>query len=296
MQEMLDEPARGSDRPGRAGHAAHQPRHHLRSRQLRLRRRREAGDREPQPEDPIGRSVAVVVPSGSGKSTLLNLILRLYTPTEGRITIDGVDIRRVTRNSLRSSMAVVFQENMLFNMSLRENIRPRQGGGDRRGSGGGSTRGRDPQLHHDPSRGLRHHRRRARRHALRRSAPAHRHCARDRARSVRAAAGRGDFGARPDHRGGHQPDAAGSGRGADHHLLDPPPDVGGGNGRDHRRSRGPGGGAGLARPAARRRRRLCEALGGPAASARMRPRRRRWAMKTTRTMTRPRPVIYNLPG
>ncbi len=62
-------------------------------------------------------------PSGSGKSTLLNLILRLYVPNEGRVTIDGVDIRKVTRDSLRKSMAVVFQENMLFNMSIRENIR-----------------------------------------------------------------------------------------------------------------------------------------------------------------------------
>jgi len=44
-------------------------------------------------------------------------------PDEGRVAIDGVDIRRVTRESLRRSMAVVFQENMLFNMSIRENIR-----------------------------------------------------------------------------------------------------------------------------------------------------------------------------
>jgi ATP-binding cassette subfamily B protein len=44
-------------------------------------------------------------------------------PDEGRVTIDGVDIRRVTRESLRKGMAVVFQENMLFNMSIRENIR-----------------------------------------------------------------------------------------------------------------------------------------------------------------------------
>jgi ATP-binding cassette subfamily B protein len=44
-------------------------------------------------------------------------------PDEGRLTIDGVDIRRVTVESLRKSMAVVFQENMLFNMSIRENIR-----------------------------------------------------------------------------------------------------------------------------------------------------------------------------
>jgi len=44
-------------------------------------------------------------------------------PNEGRVAIDGVDIRKVTRDSLRNSMAVVFQENMLFNMSIRENIR-----------------------------------------------------------------------------------------------------------------------------------------------------------------------------
>jgi len=72
---------------------------------------------------PRGSFTAVMGPSGSGKSTLLNLILRLYMPNEGRVTIDGVDIRRVTRESLRRSMAVVFQENMLFNMSIRENIR-----------------------------------------------------------------------------------------------------------------------------------------------------------------------------
>ena len=71
----------------------------------------------------VGKTIAIVGPSGSGKSTLLNLILRLYVPDEGRLTIDGVDIRKVTRESLRSSMAVVFQENMLFNMSIRENIR-----------------------------------------------------------------------------------------------------------------------------------------------------------------------------
>jgi ATP-binding cassette subfamily B protein len=71
----------------------------------------------------LGKSVAIVGPSGSGKSTLLNLILRLYEPTEGRVTIDGIDIRKVTRDSLRANMAVVFQENMLFHMSVRENIR-----------------------------------------------------------------------------------------------------------------------------------------------------------------------------
>lgn len=123
MQELLDEPARGSDRAG----APDMPRI---TNDITFDRVSFAYEGAEKPvidnlslKIPVGRSIAVVGPSGSGKSTLLNLILRLYTPTEGRVTIDGVDIRRVTRDSLRSSMAVVFQENMLFNMSLRENIR-----------------------------------------------------------------------------------------------------------------------------------------------------------------------------
>jgi ATP-binding cassette subfamily B protein len=123
MQEMLDEPARGADRAG----APDMPRitHDITFDRVSFAYE---GAEKPVIDNlslkiPVGRSIAVVGPSGSGKSTLLNLILRLYTPTEGRVTIDGVDIRKVTRDSLRSSMAVVFQENMLFNMSLRENIR-----------------------------------------------------------------------------------------------------------------------------------------------------------------------------
>lgn len=72
---------------------------------------------------PAGKRVAVVGPSGAGKSTILNLILRLYDPTAGRIAIDGTDIAGVTRGSLRGQMAVVFQENVLFNTTFRENIR-----------------------------------------------------------------------------------------------------------------------------------------------------------------------------
>ncbi|MCL2714525.1 MAG: ABC transporter ATP-binding protein/permease [Alphaproteobacteria bacterium] len=71
----------------------------------------------------VGKRIAVVGPSGSGKSTLLNLLLRLYTPTDGRVTINGVDVRDVRIESLRRNMAVVFQDNMLFNMSIQENIR-----------------------------------------------------------------------------------------------------------------------------------------------------------------------------
>ncbi len=69
-----------------------------------------------------GERVAVVGPSGAGKSTLLSLLLRLYEPSSGRILIDGVDIRRYTRDSLRRAIGIVPQDNMLFAVSVRENI------------------------------------------------------------------------------------------------------------------------------------------------------------------------------
>ncbi|KYC41455.1 protein tyrosine phosphatase [Scytonema hofmannii PCC 7110] len=69
-----------------------------------------------------GQQVAVVGPSGSGKSTLLSLILRLYDPVEGRILIDGQDIREYTLDSLRQQVSTVMQESILFAVSVRENI------------------------------------------------------------------------------------------------------------------------------------------------------------------------------
>jgi ATP-binding cassette subfamily B protein len=70
-----------------------------------------------------GTSVAFVGASGSGKTTVLNLLLRFYDPAEGAILIDGADLRDLNIDSLRSQTAVVFQDNFLFNMSIRENIR-----------------------------------------------------------------------------------------------------------------------------------------------------------------------------
>jgi ATP-binding cassette subfamily B protein len=70
-----------------------------------------------------GTSVAFVGASGCGKSTLFNLLVRFYDPDEGSVTFDGVDIRKIKLESLRGQMGVVFQENNLFNVSLRENIR-----------------------------------------------------------------------------------------------------------------------------------------------------------------------------
>jgi len=72
---------------------------------------------------PKGSYVAFVGSSGSGKSTLINLIMRFYDPSCGSITIDGLNIRRVTQDSLRAQMGIVFQENILFNTSILENIR-----------------------------------------------------------------------------------------------------------------------------------------------------------------------------
>ncbi len=69
-----------------------------------------------------GEIVAIVGASGVGKSTLVNLIPRFYDPVEGRIEIDGVDIRDVTINSLRSQIGLVTQEVILFNDTVARNI------------------------------------------------------------------------------------------------------------------------------------------------------------------------------
>jgi len=72
---------------------------------------------------PRGTWAAFVGPSGSGKSTVLTLVLRFYDPTTGAVLLDGQDLREANQESLRSQIGVVFQENFLFNTSIRENIR-----------------------------------------------------------------------------------------------------------------------------------------------------------------------------
>src|SRR5690606_11301369 len=69
-----------------------------------------------------GEKVALVGESGEGKSTLTSLLLRLYDTTGGHIVIDGQSISTVTQDSLRQSIAVVFQESALFSGTIRENI------------------------------------------------------------------------------------------------------------------------------------------------------------------------------
>jgi ATP-binding cassette subfamily B protein len=69
-----------------------------------------------------GESVALVGPSGIGKSTLVSLVLRLYDPAEGRVLIDGEDVRRYKVASLRSQISVVMQDSILFSGTIAENI------------------------------------------------------------------------------------------------------------------------------------------------------------------------------
>ena len=70
-----------------------------------------------------GTSVALVGQTGAGKSTAMNLLQRLWDPVEGAIRIDGQDLRDVTLESLRAAIGVVFQDAMLFNRSIRDNLR-----------------------------------------------------------------------------------------------------------------------------------------------------------------------------
>jgi subfamily B ATP-binding cassette protein MsbA len=72
---------------------------------------------------PKGSSVALVGPSGGGKSTIANLVPRFYDVNEGSISIDGTDIRQITKNDLRSFMGIVTQDSILFNDTIANNLR-----------------------------------------------------------------------------------------------------------------------------------------------------------------------------
>jgi ABC-type multidrug transport system fused ATPase/permease subunit len=73
-------------------------------------------------EVPAGRTVALVGATGSGKTTLVQLLSRLYDPTEGRVLVDGVDVRSVDPASLRAAIAIVDDSPFLFSASVRDNI------------------------------------------------------------------------------------------------------------------------------------------------------------------------------
>ena len=66
--------------------------------------------------------VALVGGTGAGKSTLLSLVPRFYDPNQGSVTLDGRDLRQITKKSLRSKIAIVLQDTLLFSTTIRENI------------------------------------------------------------------------------------------------------------------------------------------------------------------------------
>ncbi|HYD88863.1 MAG TPA: ABC transporter ATP-binding protein [Vitreimonas sp.] len=69
-----------------------------------------------------GETIAIVGPSGAGKTTLMALLMRFYDPIEGRILLDGRDLKRIKQSSLRRNIGVVLQDPLLFNDSVRANI------------------------------------------------------------------------------------------------------------------------------------------------------------------------------
>ncbi len=111
--------------------------------------------------------IALVGTTGSGKTSVVNLVPRFYDPTEGRVLVDGTDIRRVTLASLRVHVGIVLQDTTLFATTVRENLRF------------GRPEAAEPEVveaakaaqAHDfidgHARRLRHRRRRTRRHAVR---------------------------------------------------------------------------------------------------------------------------------
>src|SRR4051794_4666115 len=91
-----------------------------------------------------GQKLAVVGASGAGKTTLTKLLLRFYDPDRGRITLDGVDLREMTLHDLRRNLAVVLQETLVFDGTIRENLRTSSGVGPRPASARSSPRRSPP--------------------------------------------------------------------------------------------------------------------------------------------------------
>ena len=177
-----------------------------------------------------GQTVAIVGPTGAGKSTISRLIFRFYDVTGGRILIDGQDIRDVTQKSLRAAIGMVPQDTVLFNDTIRYNIRYGEWDAtdaevEERGAGGP-----DRRLYPAVSQRLRNRSRRTRPETLRRRKAACRHCAHDPQSAADTVARRGDVRARYPHRARY-PRCARSRIEEPHHACHRSPAV------DHRRRR-----------------------------------------------------------
>ena len=119
-----------------------------------------------------GETVALVGPTGAGKSTALALLHRVFDPQSGAIKIDGMDIRGLKLAALRRNIGVVFQEVLLFNRSIAENLRVGKPDATEEEMRDGGRARAGARFHRAQSGRLRGERRRARPPALRRRAPA----------------------------------------------------------------------------------------------------------------------------
>ena len=120
--ELLDE-AGGDARPGRVRPVrAHARPHRARGRVVPLRARHAAHHRTSRSTSRPGETVAIVGPTGAGKTTLVNLLLRFYDIDEGRILVDGVETRDISRSDLRRLFGMVLQDTWLFSGTIRDNI------------------------------------------------------------------------------------------------------------------------------------------------------------------------------
>jgi subfamily B ATP-binding cassette protein MsbA len=121
--EIIDTPDTMADRPG--ARALLRPREEISFERVSFRYAEDGPWvlRDLNLRVPVGSSVAFVGATGAGKSTLLDLVARFYDPQEGRVAIDGVDLRDYSRDSLLAQVAVVTQEPFLFNASIAENLR-----------------------------------------------------------------------------------------------------------------------------------------------------------------------------
>ena len=225
-------------------------------------------------EVPAGKTVAIVGPSGAGKSTISRLLFRLYDISGGKILIDGQDIREVTQASLRASIGMVPQDTVLFNDTIRYNIRYGRWDADDAEVEEAARLAQIDQFHPHGAEGLRDPGRRARPETVRRREAARRHRAHRAQGAADPGAGRGDLGARHPHRARNpgrarprveEPHLAGDRAPAVHHRR---------RRRDHRAGPGPH----------RRARHPCQAARGRAAftpacgtgSARPRRHARNW--------------------
>ena len=170
-----------------------------------------------------GETVALVGPSGAGKTTIFQLLLRFFDPDEGRITLDGIDIRTVLRSDLRQSLALVPQEPAIFAASVRENIRFGRPDATDAEVEDAAARRRGARLRHAAAAGLRHLGRRARGDALGRAEAAAGDRAGDPARRAGPAPRRGDERARRRERAGGPARGRAAGRGTDDADHRPPP-------------------------------------------------------------------------